>query len=99
MLSDFEKQMILLADANNRKTPDYQSGSDKKPSQEQLDKVYNVLRVTVSNRIHIVMCLFLSHRNIFKSIIIPPFIWKVIGEPCSVMSELFQVHCTSHLYL
>jgi hypothetical protein len=48
LLSDFEKQMILLADANNRKIPDTQRGSDKKPSPEQLDKVYNVLRVTVS---------------------------------------------------
>ncbi|KDR09953.1 uncharacterized protein LOC110838372 isoform X2 [Zootermopsis nevadensis] len=49
MLSDFEKQMIILANANNRKTPDYQMGSDKKPSQEQLDKVYNVLRLTLPN--------------------------------------------------
>jgi hypothetical protein len=65
MLSDFEKQMILLADANNRKTPDTQQGSDKKPSQEQLDKVYNVLRVTVSKRIHRVICLLLGHRITF----------------------------------
>lgn len=49
LLSDFEKQMILLADANNRKTPETQRGSDKKPSPEQLDKVYNVLRVTLPN--------------------------------------------------
>jgi hypothetical protein len=65
MLSDFEKQMVLLADANNRKTPDNQRGSDKKPSQEHLDKVYNVLRVTVSKTIHRVMCLFFkSHKHV-----------------------------------
>lgn len=56
LLSDSEKQMILLADANSRKTPDTQKGSDKKPSPEQLDKVYNVLRVTVSRRIHKMLC-------------------------------------------
>lgn len=48
MLSDFEKQMILLADANNRRSLEFQKDSDKKPSPEQLDKVYNVLRETVS---------------------------------------------------
>jgi hypothetical protein len=48
LLSEFEKQMILQADANNRNTPDTQKSSDKKPSPEQLGKVYNVLRVTVS---------------------------------------------------
>jgi hypothetical protein len=56
LLSDFEKQIILQADANNRKTPDTQKGSDKKPSPEQLDKVYNVLRVTVSIIIHRLPC-------------------------------------------
>lgn len=49
MLSDFEKQMILLADANNRRNLEFQKGSDKKPSPEQLDKVYNVLRETLPN--------------------------------------------------
>jgi hypothetical protein len=52
LLSEFEKQMILQADANSRNTPDTQKDSNKKPSPEQLDKVYNVLRVTVSIRIH-----------------------------------------------
>lgn len=60
MLSDFEKQMILLADANNRKSLEFQKGSDKKPSPEQLDKVYNVLRETVS-KVSTFMCLFLGH--------------------------------------
>jgi hypothetical protein len=50
--------MIPLADANNRKTPDTQRGSGKKPSPEQLDKVYNVLQVTVSRRNHKVLCCF-----------------------------------------
>ncbi|XP_069696397.1 uncharacterized protein [Periplaneta americana] len=49
MLSDFEKQMILLADANSSKMSDSQRGSDKRPSKEQLDKVFNVLRVTLPN--------------------------------------------------
>jgi hypothetical protein len=57
MLSDFEKQMILLADANNR--IEFQKASDKKPSPEQLDKVYNVLRETVS-KVSTFICLFIG---------------------------------------
>ena len=47
LLSDFEKQMILLADGNNTlKVSDVDKGPQK-PSNEHLDKVYNVLRETV----------------------------------------------------
>ena len=59
MLSDFEKQMILLADTNNRRSLEFQKGSDKKPSPEQLDKVYNVLRETVS-KVSTFICLFIG---------------------------------------
>ena len=59
MLSDFEKQMILLADANNRRSSEFQKASDKKPSPEQLDKVYNVLRETVS-KVSTFICLYIG---------------------------------------
>lgn len=59
LLSDFEKQMILLADANNRRNLEFQKYSDKKPSPEQLDKVYNVLRETVS-KVSTSVCLFVG---------------------------------------
>jgi hypothetical protein len=59
MLSDFEKQMILLADANNRRSLEFQKASDKKPSPEQLDKVFNVLRETVSKGSTFI-CLFIG---------------------------------------
>lgn len=59
MLSDFEKQMILLADASNKKSLEFQKDSDKKPSPEQLDKVYNVLRETVSKESTFI-CLFVG---------------------------------------
>lgn len=96
MLSDFEKQMIILANANNRKTPDYQMGSDKKPSQEQLDKVYNVLRLTVSKRIHRVM-LALSDRSMFNSIIIPAIIWRVLGKPCFCLWPQLAKYTIPHI--
>ncbi|PSN30521.1 hypothetical protein C0J52_24115 [Blattella germanica] len=50
LLSDFEKQMILLADANNIiNTSEFEKGSQKRPSNEHLDKVYNTLRETFND--------------------------------------------------
>lgn len=47
LLSDFEKQMILLADASNSlNIPDVDKDSQR-PSNEHLDKVYNVLKETL----------------------------------------------------
>lgn len=71
MLSDFEKQMILLADANNRRSSEFQKASDK-PSPQQLDKVFNVLRETVS-KVSTCICLFIG---------------KAVGTKCSHRSTL-----------
>lgn len=103
MLSDFEKQMILLADTNNRKTLNCERGSDKKPSPEQVDKVYNVLRTTVSKVIHTDMYLFFrllnTHRSMLKSII-PAFIWNDLEKPSFLheASKCAVVHLTSALF-
>jgi hypothetical protein len=90
ILSDFEKQMILLADANNRRSLEFWKGSDKKPSPEQLDKVYNVLRETVS-KVSTFMCLCVgsvvntSHRNILSCIHMEGT-GKIICVFCCVLS-------------